>query len=80
MLIFVCRISFHHFISTFITFINSFQLAPVKVTLDDIDDLIGALSPEELKELSSVDPDVSSCSNLDIHFSLFLICYKSISL
>ena len=31
----------------------------MKVTLDDIDDLIGALSPDELKELSSVDPDVS---------------------
>ena len=29
------------------------------MTLDDIDDLISALSPEELKELSSVDPDVS---------------------
>ena len=35
------------------------QVAPIKVTLDDLDDLISALSPEELKELSSVDPDVS---------------------
>ena len=35
------------------------QVAPVKVTLDDLDDLIAALSPEELGELSRVDPDVS---------------------
>ena len=44
----------------------------MKVTLDDIDDLIGALSPDELKELSSVDPDVSSCRNLDIDFYFIL--------
>ena len=31
----------------------------MKVTLDDLDDLISALSPEELRELSCVDPDVS---------------------
>ena len=37
----------------------SFQVAPAKVTLDDLDDLINALSPDELKELSLVDPDVS---------------------
>ena len=36
----------------------SFQVTPVKVSLDDLDDLINALSPEELKELSLVDPDV----------------------
>ena len=44
----------------------SFQVAPAKVTLDDLDDLINALSPDELKELSLVDPDVSQLDVMKI--------------
>jgi len=36
------------------------QVAPVHVTLDDLEDLIGALSLEELEELAECDPDDSS--------------------
>jgi len=36
------------------------QVTPVHVTLDDLEDLIGALSLEELEELAECDPDDSS--------------------
>ena len=36
-----------------------FQVAPIPIDLDDLDDLIADLSPEEVEELSRVDPDVS---------------------
>lgn len=36
------------------------QVTPVHVTLDDLEDLIGALSIEELEELAECDPDDSS--------------------
>ena len=35
-----------------------FQVAPIPIDLDDLDDLIADLSPEEVEELSRVDPDV----------------------
>ena len=33
-------------------------MAPIQIDLDDLDDLIADLSPEEVEELSRVDPDV----------------------
>lgn len=36
------------------------QVAPVHVTLDDLEELIGNLSPEEIEELAECDPDDSS--------------------
>ena len=36
-----------------------FQVAPIPINLDDLDALIADLSPEEVEELGSVDPDVS---------------------
>ena len=41
----------------------------MKVTLDDLDDLISALSPEEVKELSSVDPDVSLLLSVLLYYA-----------
>ncbi|XP_071745225.1 tropomodulin-1 isoform X2 [Lepeophtheirus salmonis] len=42
------------------THLSSPEITPVKVSLDDLDELIAALSPDELSELSKVDPDDSS--------------------
>ena len=47
----------------------------MKVTLDDLDDLISALSPEELRELSCVDPDVSLRFSASLHTYIHVILY-----
>ncbi|XP_023342621.1 tropomodulin-like [Eurytemora carolleeae] len=36
------------------------QVNPVHVTLDDLEELIGALSAEEIEELAECDPDDSN--------------------
>lgn len=35
------------------------QVAPTNVSLDDLEDLINSLSPDEVAELAECDPDVS---------------------
>ena len=35
------------------------QVAPTNVSLDDLEDLINSLSPDEIEELAECDPDVS---------------------
>ena len=40
----------------------------MKVSLDDLDELISALSPEEMEELAKVEPDVRPTSRK--HFSI----------
>ena len=52
-----------------------FQVAPIQINLDDLDALIADLSPEEVEELSRVDPDVSdafSASDKDSMIQIFL--------
>lgn len=34
------------------------QVAPTNVSLDDLEELINALSPDEIAELAECDPDV----------------------
>ena len=50
------------------------QVAPVAISLDDLDELISSLSPEEMEELGKVDPDVRtqhSQSDLTLHMNKF---------
>ena len=49
-----------------------FQVAPIPINLDDLDALIADLSPEEVEELGSVDPDVST---LCVIPSVVMFCY-----
>ena len=35
------------------------QVAPTNVSLDDLEELINSLSPDEVAELAECDPDVS---------------------
>ena len=37
------------------------QVAPTNVSLDDLEELINSLNPDELAELAECDPDVSIC-------------------
>ena len=39
------------------------QVAPTNVSLDDLEDLINTLSPDEIAELAECDPDVSKINH-----------------
>ena len=44
------------------------QVAPTNVSLDDLEELINALSPDEIAELAECDPDVGDHSlNSAVH-------------
>ena len=45
------------------------QVAPTNVSLDDLEELINSLSPDEVAELAECDPDVS----LDVGQKCFFI-------
>ena len=55
-----CKTGYYLYYNFWSITVFSFQVTPVQISLDDIDDLISALSPDEVKELSCVDPDVST--------------------
>ena len=40
------------------------QVAPTNVSLDDLEELINALSPDEIAELAECDPDVGDYSSV----------------
>jgi hypothetical protein len=48
------------------------QVAPIKISLDDIDDLIHGLSLEEIEELGTVDPDVRNPRTLKLYVTLLI--------
>ena len=43
------------------------QVAPTNVSLDDLEDLINSLSPDEVAELAECDPDVSLVRNVSFY-------------
>lgn len=51
------------------------QVAPTNVSLDDLEELINALSPDEIAELAECDPDVRA-----LEISEWLVLFKLLAI